>query len=60
MFLQETLLQTEYSEAGKHRLITEFAWFMAQGACCPVACEIPGSVRKGLEEYMLRKRKADA
>lgn len=40
--------------------ITEFTRRMAQAACCPVAREIPESVRKELDEYLFRKRKADA
>ena len=40
--------------------ITEFTRRMSQAACCPVAREIPASVKKDLDEYLFRKRKADA
>ena len=38
--------------------ITEFTRRMADAACCPVAREIPESVKKELDEYLNRKRKA--
>ncbi len=38
--------------------ITEFTRRMADAACCPVAHEIPESVKKELDEYLNRKRKA--
>ncbi len=40
--------------------IAEFTRRMSQAACCPVAREIPESVRKELDEYLFRKRKADS
>ena len=39
--------------------ITEFVRRMACAACCPVARVIPENVRRELDEYLFRKRKAD-
>ena len=39
--------------------ITEFTRRMSQAACCPVAREIPENVKKELDEYLFRKRKAE-
>ena len=39
--------------------IAEFTRRMACAACCPVSREIPDSVRKELDEYLFRKRKAE-
>ena len=41
------------------RFIAEFTKRMACAACCPVSREIPESVRKELDEYLFRKRKAE-
>ena len=41
------------------RFITEFTRRMACAACCPVAREIPDSVKKELDEYLFRTRKKD-
>ena len=38
--------------------ITEFTRRMANAAVCPVSREIPDSVKKELDEYLFRKRKA--
>ena len=39
--------------------ITEFVRRMACAACCPVTRVIPENVRRELDEYLFRKRKAD-
>ncbi len=39
--------------------IAEFTRRMAEAVCCPVAREIPESVKKELDEYLFRKRKED-
>ena len=39
--------------------IAEFTRRMCQAACCPVAREIPENVKKELDEYLFRKRKAE-
>ena len=40
--------------------ITEFTRRMSRAACCPVAREIPESVKKELDEYLFRKRRDEA
>ncbi len=40
--------------------IAEFTRRMGTAACCPVAREIPESVKKELDEYLFRKRREDA
>ena len=39
--------------------IAEFTRRMSQAACCPVAREIPESVKKELDEYLFRKRRSE-
>ncbi|MBO4367624.1 MAG: M28 family peptidase [Clostridia bacterium] len=40
--------------------IAEFTRRMSQATCCPVAREIPDSIKKELDEYLFRKRKNEA
>ncbi len=40
--------------------IAEFTRRMSRAACCPVAREIPESVKKELDEYLFRKRRPEA